>query len=189
MEYFNNLPLYQMSIKDEEDGLTKISLVEQPAVDVNFIAFDKEDKQDYKFIDEEKRLITGVSLRADYPIYRLEPSPCYVVFSANIIKNMVEKYFSEKKINNTSINHTTDIDGLTMIESYFIDKQRGVCPKEFSKVTDGSWITTFKCNNSDIWADVKSGKIKGFSVEALLEYKTQKPILSLDDLIDELIKK
>ena len=192
MKLFNNLPIYQVDIEDSTDlGLTKISLVDSPAVDSDFFFFNKTEKI-YQFEDDEKHIVTGVSLRADYPIYRNDDGfEYYCVFNKETIKDLVERYFQNKSINNTSINHTTDIDGVTMIESYFIDKKNGICPLLFDKITDGSWITTFKVNNREVWKSIKDKTFKGFSVECLLDLKEEEEddIKDLEDFINKILKK
>lgn len=199
MKLFNNLPIYKVDIEEDNQdmGLSKISFVDSPAVDSNFYFFKKNEKQ-LLLEDDEKHIVTGISLRADYPIYRNDDGvEYYCIFDKDTIKKLVEKYFKNKEINNTSINHTTDIDGVTMMESYFIDKQNGICPKHFDDITDGSWVTTFKINNENIWKEIKNKTFKGFSVECLIDLKEISTVVdkanddninNLENLIKNLIK-
>ena len=69
-----------------------------------------------------------------------------------------------------------------MLESYIIDKERGICPNEFASAPDGSWVVSYKVNNLDVWNKIKSGEVKGFSVQGLfriietkLEMSSNKP--------------
>ena len=65
------IPVYDAMILDEESGMLKISLVDDPAVMSNFQAFDSHKKMlMYEVADEEKRLVRGVVMRADFPIFR-----------------------------------------------------------------------------------------------------------------------
>jgi hypothetical protein len=36
---------------------------------------------------------------------------------------------------------------------------------------DGTWFGSFYVENPKVWAAIKSGKVKGFSVEGLFDYE------------------
>lgn len=180
--------LYDISIDptDFETGLNAISLVENPAVEVDFLAFAKDESAVLQFADEERHIITGIALLADTPIYRIAPdrTEYYVRFTKDCIRQLVEKYFKFGLTNSVNIEHKKDqfVDGVTMLESYLIDKERGICPSEFASVPDGSWVVSYKVNNLDVWSKIKSGEVKGFSVQGLfriietkLEMSSNKP--------------
>ena len=165
--------LYDISIDptDFETGLNAISLVENPAVEVDFLAFAKEESAVLQFADEERHIITGIALLADTPIYRIAPdgTEYYVRFTKDCIRQLVEKYFKFGLTNSVNIEHKKDqfVDGVTMLESYLIDKERGICPSEFASAPDGSWVVSYKVSNLDVWNKIKSGEVKGFSVQGL----------------------
>ena len=180
--------LYDISIDptDLETGLNAISLVENPAVEVDFLAFAKDESAVLQFADEERHIITGIALLADTPIYRIAPGGTgyYVRFTKDCIRQLVEKYFKFGLTNSVNIEHKKDqfVDGVTMLESYLIDKERGICPSEFASAPDGSWVVSYKVNNLDVWNKIKSGEVKGFSVQGLfriietkLEMSSNKP--------------
>lgn len=180
--------LYDISIDptDFETGLNAISLVENPAVEVDFLAFAKDESAVLQFADEERHIITGIALLADTPIYRIAPdgTEYYVRFTKDCIRQLVEKYFKFGLTNSVNIEHKDNqfVDGVTMLESYIIDKERGICPSEFSSAPDGSWVVSYKVSNLDVWNKIKSGEVKGFSVQGLfriietkLEMNSNKP--------------
>lgn len=180
--------LYDISIDptDFETGLNAISLVENPAVEVDFLAFAKDEPAVLQFADEERHIITGIALLADTPIYRIAPdgTEYYVRFTKECIRQLVEKYFKFGLTNSVNIEHKDNqfVDGVTMLESYLIDKERGICPSEFASAPDGSWVVSYKVNNLDVWNKIKSGEVKGFSVQGLfriietkLEMSSNKP--------------
>lgn len=167
---YKGLPVYNISIDfDTDEGLQLVSLVDDPAVVESFLTFNSEEPVKLVFTsDEEQQIISGVSLLADTPIYRCdETGGYYVVFTKETIKQLVEKYNKENKTNLTSLQHNGQIiSDCVMVESYFIDKERGICPKEFSHCPDGSWITSYKVTNDELWNEIKtSGQLNGFSVE------------------------
>lgn len=167
---YKGLPVFNIAIDFEsEEGLELVSLVDNPAVVESFLKF-KEDEVRLVFAsDEEQHIISGVSLLADTPIYRCDDgvNGYYVVFTKQTIKDLVEKYNKENRTNFTSLQHNGEvITDCIMVESYFIDKERGICPKEFSHCPDGSWITSYKVTNDELWNEIKtSGELNGFSVE------------------------
>ena len=167
------MKLYDISIDptDFETGLNAISLVEYPAVEVDFLAFAKEESAVLQFADEERHIITGIALLADTPIYRIAPdgTEYYVRFTKDCIRQLVEKDFIFGLTNSVNIEHKDNqfVDGVTMLESYIIDKERGICPSEFASAPDGSWVVSYKVSNLDVWNKIKSGEDKGFSVQGL----------------------
>ena len=167
---YKGLPVYNITIdSDTDEGLQLVSIVEDPAVVESFLKFSDEPVKLIFASNEEQHIISGVSLLADTPIYRCDEfnNGYYVVFTKETIKQLVEKYNKENKTNITSLQHNGQpISDCIMIESYFIDKQRGICPNEFSHCPDGSWITSYKVTNDELWNEIKtSGTLNGFSVE------------------------
>lgn len=173
-----NLKIYDMVINDIENsdeslGVDIISLVEHPAVEVDFLKFSKEKEYQKYEIDNEKQIVYGVIMLADVPIYRRNEQfgEHYTIFSKDTIEKIMIKYFKEKKINNVNLEHQINVDGVTMFQSYIVDSNLGVnAPAQFENITDGSWIGAFKVSNEAVWNDIKEGKFKGFSIEGFFGY-------------------
>lgn len=166
--------VYNIQLPETEDGgMDAISLVELPAVERDFLVFNSQKERKMLFQDAEKHIITGIAILADTPIYRLDEdgTEYYVVFSKDTIRALVEKYFKDNLANVVNIEHNENeyVSDLVMIESYIVDKQRKICPIEFEDVPDGSWIVSYKVLNEDVWQKVKSGEIKGFSIQGLFD--------------------
>lgn len=155
----------------DNTGLDAISLVLNPAVEVDFLKFSKVQDIKLQFTDEDKHIITGIALLADTPIYRETPdgTPYNVKFSRGTIRQLVEKYFRNNLENSVNIEHDDNmfVDNVTLLESYIIDKERGIIPVEFQNVPDGSWVVSYKVNNPDVWDKIKAGELRGFSVQGL----------------------
>lgn len=163
------LPVYKIKIDMNDDitGLTAVSLVDYPAVEKDFLLFDK---QELLFkADDDKQIISGIALLADTPIYRRnEHGEFYVVFEKDTIRQLVEKYSKQGLLNVVNLQHKADtfVKDVYMIESYLIDKQRGICPVEFQDVKDGSWFVSYYVEDKQLWNEIKNGDIfNGFSVE------------------------
>ena len=190
-----NLPIYKVIIDDEKLGIDKISLVEYPAVESNFLAFSQDEKKVLLSIDnEEQRIITGVVARCDYPIYRREDNgyEYYITFDREIIKQMAIKMLADNHQNNINIEHkpNTDVDGVQMLELYIKDSSRGINPSGFDDISDGSLIVSYKVFNEDIWTAVKNGTFKGFSLEGMFvmekENDEDKIFNDIMNMLDEL---
>lgn len=73
MVTINDIPVFDAVIQGEDEGMMRISLVDAPAVMSDFQKFhDDEKPQMFSVENEEKRLVYGVIMRADFPIYRYE---------------------------------------------------------------------------------------------------------------------
>lgn len=182
--------IYKIKIDptDQITGMDAISLVECPAVEVDFLKFSKEEPKSLQFANEEKRIITGVALLADTPIYRVKPDgeEYYVVFDRETIEQLVTKYSKYMFNNFVNIEHSDQhfVDGMYMIESYLKNSERGIVPIEFSEIPDGSWIVSYKVDNIDVWEKIKSGEVKGFSIQGVFNLIEQKEEPSIDDMIE-----
>ena len=168
----NNLPLYELLFDDNDStlGCSKISLVESPAVEEFFLKFSKDEQEkehkSFYFKDDSKHIVTGIAMRADYPIYRNQDGQeFYVQFSKDTIEKMMQKFMKEQRLFDISLDHKQDIKDCYLIESFIINKERGICPNEFLHVEDGSWIISVKIENPDVWDKICSGEVKGFSIE------------------------
>ena len=174
-----NLPLYNITpdMTDENQGMFLVSLVEEPAVEIDFLAFAKENLL-FAVQDTEKHIVTGVSILADTPIYRRNQNgEFYVQFRKEDIPAIVEKFMQRGLSNFINSQHdetTLSNTDAVLVESYFVNKERGIVPNEFANVTDGSWITSYKILNEDIWQQIKDGDLKGFSIEISAELEPVK---------------
>ena len=188
------LPLYKMFIADDIEGEEEVdfvALVESPAIQRNFLAFadHSEDQVTNKLTfavqDEEQRIVSGPLMIADLPIYRKdEEGEYYVLFTAQEIKKIVQRFFKKGYQAKVNIEHGKQAEGVYMFESYIIDKERGVNPPTgFEDVADGSWFGSFKVENEKLWGEVKAGTFKGFSVEGLFRYEKAGVIMQKEEQI------
>jgi uncharacterized coiled-coil protein SlyX len=168
-----NIPVYNIIINEgDETGCTAISLVDNPAVELPFLCFDKETSL-FK-ADNDKHIISGIAILADTPIYRCSPTrgEYYVVFSKETIRQIVQKYAKNQQFNIVNLQHDDDtfVNTIHMVESLIIDKERGLCPVEFSDVPDGSWYISYHVEDETLWDQIKNTEhLNGFSIELLSE--------------------
>ena len=165
-----DLPIYKAVIDDETSGMYTISLVSEPAVESNFLYFNEQRKPlQFKVDNEEKRIVTGVIMRCNHPIYRIGISgfEYYITFDKATIEKMAEKWLKEGLQGNVNLQHNPDayVDGVLLKEVYFKDVERGINPQGFEDIEDGSLFGTYHILNDAVWESVKNGEFKGFSLE------------------------
>ena len=181
------IPVYDAIISDEETGMFRISLVDDPAVMSNFQAFDAHKKpMMYAIQDEEKRLVRGCIMRSDFPIYRRDEKmgEYYVIYKAEEIRKMAEKYLLEGRQNDVNLMHQegSDVDGVQMVQ-YFI-KGDGIQVDGFDDCADGSLFGEFHVVNDDIWAEIKAGTYKGFSLEGVFDLVPEQNKDEIQEIVD-----
>lgn len=147
--------------------------------------------EQFQIISEDQHIISGALMVADQLIYRNNETfgEHYVKFSADTIKEIAIKFAKKKFQNNVNLMHDSNqkVDGVTMFESFIVDKSRGIMPmKGFEDIADGSWFGSFYVENNDVWEAIKSGEYKGFSVEGLFDYNP--PITENQNTLNELSK-
>ena len=182
------LPVYQACVTDDATGMFRISLVDDPAVQSFFQAFDAQRRvQMYAVSNDEQRLVLGVIMRADFPIYRRDAvGEYYIIYKPEEIRKMAEKYLLEGRQNDVNLMHRdgTDTDGVQMVQ-YFI-KGRGINPDGFDEISDGSLFAEFHVVDDDIWAAIKDGTYKGFSLEGVFDMVPETDKARVEEIVDEL---
>jgi hypothetical protein len=172
------LPVYKLVIDESDElGVEYIALVDKPAIEKNWFAFMDESEKQFKFYaDKEKRMISGALMISDLPIYRKdEMGEYYVVFDKEQIEKIAQRFFKKGYTHNVNMMHDSErqVNGVYMVESFIIDKTRGIrTPEGYPTLTEGSWFGTFKVDNNEIWNDfIKTGVFKGFSVEGAFAHR------------------
>ncbi len=181
--------LYELKVEDETDEVFCISLVESPAIESDFVYFNKDVIQFAK-VDNEQRMLLGPILIPDKKILRVdgEGNPYHVFFTKDTVKKLAQNYLMKKYTDKATLEHDKKINGVHLVESWVKDGKLDKSNNYGLSLPEGSWIGMFKITDDKIWNDyVKTGKVKGFSVEALLEHKLVKAsIIDLDKDIEEL---
>ena len=156
---------------DEESlqaGIQAISVVESPAIEEDFITMSKDHKFEFKEIDQEKKILMGAAMIPEKPIYRVDgDQEYYVFFTKETIKRASELYLMNGKQGNATLEHQEKISGLSLVESWIIEDPEKDKSRAYGlEYPVGTWMVSMKVNNDDIWEEyVKSGKVKGFSIE------------------------
>lgn len=195
-----DLPIFQANVDEEGTGMFCISLVDEPAVEVSWQLFDKA-KQTFKVENPDLQLITGVVMLADTPIYRYDPTygEYYIIFSKDTIEKMVQKFFKEGYQENVDNDHTFNlIDGIELQQAFIKDTEKGISPKGFEDVPEGSLFFTYKVTSDELWNEIKTGNWTGFSLAGTFDMeqafekvvdKDEEEILALIEKLRNRIKR
>ena len=175
--------------KDELSGVDAISVVESPAIESNFVALKSEEIK-LAQVDAEKRILMGAVLIPEKPIYRRDGDyEYYIYFSKDTVNKASQLFFKKGNQNNWTLEHEKNIKGLTVVESWIVeDTQKDKSSIYNLSVPIGTWMASVKVEDDTIWNDfVKTGKVKGFSLEGFFADKYDKKELSKQPSEDEIL--
>ena len=175
MEINNKLPIYNIVITDDaDDGMYCISIVDDPAFEKQYLLFNYNKKpQLYQIQNADEQIIMGVVMRADYPIYRYDEQfgEYYVKYDKETIKKMSEKYLKDDKQHYFSFNHDNrPLNNIVLQQLFIKDIDKGINPKGFEDIEDGSLFAILKVEDTNLWNEIKHGNYQGFSLEGIFEY-------------------
>ena len=163
--------------EQEESGIEAISIVESPAIESDFVALKTEEIK-LAEIDKEKRILLGALLIPNKPIYRTgSEGDYYIFFSKDTISKASQMYLRNGYQNNSTLEHSKDLKGLTLVESWIVeDEVQDKSRKYGLNVPVGTWMGAVKVNNDEIWNEyVRTNKVKGFSIEGYFADKMESP--------------
>jgi len=172
---------------DEMTGIEAISVVENPAIEEDFIALKSEEIK-LAEVDKEKRILMGALLVPNKPIYRRKgEEEYYIYFSKETVERASQLYLMNGNQSKATLEHQHTINGLTLVESWLVeDKVHDKSVKYGMDLPLGSWVGSVKVNNEQIWTDfVKTGKVKGFSIEGYFADKMERPKEPINDFDEE----
>ena len=109
---------------DEVSGIEAISVVEQPAIEEDFIALKN---QEFKLaeVDKEKRILMGAALIPNKPIYRKSgDQEYYIYFSRDTVRKASELFFIRGNQSNSTFEHKLPLEGLTAVESWIVESEK-----------------------------------------------------------------
>jgi len=173
---------YELFLSDEDvQGIDCISVVGSPAMESKFIALADEKKVQFAKIDNEKKILLGVALIPEKKIYRFDEKTkeeYYVYFSKETIKRASELYLKKGNQSNANLEHSKYTLNGTIVESWIVEDTEKDKSRLYNlNVPVGTWMGTIKVNNDVIWNDfIKTGKVKGFSIEGYFADKGKLPM-------------
>ena len=154
--------------------LFAVSLVEDPAIESNFIALSKQ-KSSIK-LENEKRLLIGAALVPNKPIYRnVNGNEFYISFDETTIEKLAQDFLANDYQHNITVDHQEEANDIVIVESWIKTSENDKSVSYGLNEPIGTWFIGMKVNNDEIWQRVKDGFYKGFSIEA---------VVGLDELIN-----
>lgn len=149
-----------------------ISMVESPAIESDFVALNKEEEQKVFLEKEEKYMVYGAALIPDKDIYRNNgEQEFYISFTKESIEKMSQDFFKDYRQHNVTLDHETDASDITVVESWLkadINYDKSIALGLEKELPVGTWFIGMKVNQIDVWKRIKSGELKGFSVESMI---------------------
>ena len=157
-------------------GIQAISVVESPAIEEDFVALKNEQpKVELKTVDKEKRILMGAALIPNKPIYRRNgEDEYYIYFSQDTVRKASELFFINGNQNKATLEHQIDVQGTSVVESWIIEGEQDKSRMYGMELPVGTWMVSMKILNDELWEGyVKSGKVKGFSIEGYFVDKVE----------------
>jgi len=172
---------------DEFTGIEAISVVENPAIEEDFIALKNEEVK-LAEVNNEKRILMGALLIPNKPIYRKKgEEEYYIYFSKKTVEKASQLYLMNGNQSKATLEHQYTINGLTLVESWLVEDEVHDKSRKYGlNVPVGTWMGAVKVNNDQIWEEfVKTGKVKGFSIEGYFADKMERPKEPVNDFEEE----
>ena len=175
----SNFKIIELILDEDQEmtGVEAISVVENPAIEEDFIALKSEEIK-LAEVNKEKRILMGALLVPNKPIYRRSgDDEYYIYFSKETVAKASQMYLVNGNQNNSTMEHQYDLKGLSLVESWLVeDEVHDKSRKYGMNVPLGTWMGAVKVNNEEVWNDyVKTGKVKGFSIEGYFADKMERP--------------
>ena len=149
-----------------------ISLVESPAIEEDFVHLSKQEEEKVFLESNEKHMVYGAVLVPDKDIYRNDgEKEFYISFTKESIEKMSQDFMKDYRQKEITLDHQEEAPEVCVVESWIksdLYKDKSVAIGLNEQLPIGSWIVGMKVNNIDTWDRIKSGELKGFSVESLI---------------------
>jgi hypothetical protein len=164
------LPIIELTLEELEQGIDATALVENPAIQRNWMAFKEHKDFKFKTHNEDKRILAGALMVADFPIYRnMNGKEFFVKFSSETIEQLADRMVLNNKLTAFNFEHDAkkELADMHIQQFFIINTELGVnTPIGFEELPNGSLFAFVKVNNEQVWNDyVKTGIVKGFSIE------------------------
>jgi hypothetical protein len=182
-------------ILDEEtefNGVDAISIVENPAIQSNFVAL-KDADQVVKLaeVSKDKRILLGAILIPNKPILRKgDDEDYYIYFSNDTVERASQMYLKQGNQHNASLEHEYNLKGLTLVESWIVKDLTHDKSRLYDNTKDvpvGTWMGAIRVDSDEVWDGyVKEGVVKGFSIEGYFADKAERPKEKINDFLNEI---
>ena len=169
---YNNIPVFAVNVDADDCTITTISLVDEPAMELQMQMFDKKETVKFSLQDEVKHNIVSCIVRTDFPILRLTPegNPYYIVFNRETSEILCQRLMRDGFQQNISLDHNGKlIEGIQLQEVFIKDSARGISPIGFEEAAEGSLFGVYHITDDQLWKDCIEGRFGGVSLESYID--------------------
>jgi len=173
-DYYEDLQetkIVELVINDENESLAidAISLVTAPAIEQDFVYFNKsKNNLTLAKIDEEKRMVVSPALIPNKQIYRYDAqtdSDYYVYFSPETVRKASELYLKHNNHHKATYQHQDRVSGVLTVESWVKEGDMDKSKLYGFDLPNGTWFVKMRIDNDELWQKIKAGELKGLSIE------------------------
>lgn len=178
--------IYKAKIKTKENGLNILSMVETPAIEINYIKMEEEINHiKMEVLDEEKNIVIAPALVPDMLIPRVHKGiKYYISFDKETIEQSLVKMSAEQKDQNVDVNHSEKlINGAIVMEKFITHPNRVTQVKNFEHLPMGTLFFTAKVVDEKLMSDIKAGKINGWSIDGFYDLEIEEDVELTEDEI------
>ena len=178
-----------IDVEDSEMGLKTVSLVSDPAIQINWIKFNKQSEIKLAIQNEDKRIIFTPVLIPNQLIYRnIAGEEFNLMFDKETIELVEQKWVKDNLSSAVDIEHSSKlIEGVTFFESVLLNNERFATAKGFEGLPEGTWFLTGKVESDDVWTKIKSGEVNGVSIDGLFKTAEVNKITMSDEQVIKII--
>ena len=184
------IPTIELTVDmdDMYSGVEAISFVDDPAIQMDWVAFSKQQK--FKK-DDVKQIITSPVMLANTPIYRYseDMGEYNVVYTPESIFNMRNKFMMESRLHQVNEDHDSKkkVDGVYMVESFITgDKVKS----ELFDIPEGSWVASWYIKDPEYYnklvtsEDFNGVSLEGYFVENYAMKQEQKLKADIKEILE-----
>ena len=148
------MKIVELILDDNEDltGIEAISIVENPAIEEDFVAL-KSQELKLAEVDKEKKILLGALLVPNKPIYRKSgEEEYYIYFTRDTVRKASQLYLQKGNQNNSTLEHQHTIKGLSLVESWIVEDEEKDKSRLYGlDVPVGTWMGAVKVKIDRDW--------------------------------------
>jgi hypothetical protein len=182
---------------DRKDETTRTSKqapdVSRPAGYSRYFSADESSTKRRYFVQEDQRILISPAMIPNMEIIRKDEDTgevYYVKFSEGTVAKIAEKFMRELRNKNTNVLHQEDLPADTyLMESWIVETEDDKAMTKYGfNVPIGSWMVKLRVTNDKVWKLIKSGKLKGISIEGNFVDKNDLADLDRSNILKQIIK-
>ena len=126
-----------------------------------------QNRQNFSIVEEE-RILIGPAMVPNKLILRRDENgePYHVYFSKDTVRKIAEKFIANGYQHNTDVNHDFNIsDKNHLVETWIVEDPKMDKSALYGfDMPEGAWMVSYRVGDDEVWAKVKSGELRGFSI-------------------------